>query len=192
MTDHARKIRALHAAGVDPVEICCRLLVSWRTVESALFVPLDTNTEPAPVAHPVEDVPTPAPEPEVEPELMLAPTPTPATPTPTPEPAPAKRTDPSREASPTPAAMRSADEAAIKAFLRENSPTRAVDFGEDAPAILYLRRCGFVVYGSPPALKKRGRWMINGSAHTTKALWQRASKEARRRGEAPPVKRRPA
>lgn len=92
MDDLTSAIRALHDGGIDPVEICCLLICDWGTVESALFVSLDTNTEPTPAADSFEDVPTPEPEPEPEPEVEseVGPEPMPA-PTPGPKPKARKR-----------------------------------------------------------------------------------------------------
>ncbi|MEQ8605156.1 MAG: hypothetical protein RIB45_17730 [Marivibrio sp.] len=180
MAELSNKIRTLHAAGVDPVEICCRLLVSWQTVEAAvkpaappetpIWVGIDMGRR-AETGAPTTAVADGTPE---HGEQLTVPR-------------FLKRRIETGPPTVTAAEIRRRQEREkVDAWLAEKEPTRRVNFGEDEPAVLYLRRCGFTVYGAPQALKKRGRWMVNGAAHTSKALWERAANEAKRRGEPAP------
>ncbi|MBP5857266.1 hypothetical protein KAJ83_09620 [Marivibrio halodurans] len=166
--DEAHAIRTLHDGGFDPAEICCLLICEWQTVERALFVSLETNSvaspDPDPVGQEALSPPTP-PQPEIKHR------------------APA-------DAGPTPAAERTAEVEAIERHIRDKGASRSVNFGADAPAVEYLRACGIEVYGAPPALRQRGRWMVNGIVASTAALWERARKEADRRGDQAPRKGR--
>ncbi|MCR9218958.1 MAG: hypothetical protein NXI21_01910 [Alphaproteobacteria bacterium] len=190
MADRSAKIRALHAAGVDPVEICCRLLVSWQTVEAAVNpagipetpswvgIDLGRRTETGPPAATAD--PEPACEPDsgpIDPEPPAPNAPPPLVSAPAP---------PAGPALVTAAEIRRREErAAIERFLAEREPSRAVDFGEDAPAILFLKSCAFIVCGAPPPARA-GRWLVNGVPHSRRDLWRRAREEAERRGQEPP------
>lgn len=173
-----REIERQLRAGVDPVEICCRLLVSWDVVEwlAGLVAPAAAEaaapeTAAAPAGGDTDDTEDDAEEPAAVAAIPAA--------------------APSAAGAPiTTAALRRAQERdEIAAFVAENGVSTAVDLGAEAPAVEYLRARGFEVYGSPEHLRRQGRWTINSKAVSSAELWRRARQEAARRGETPPKPR---